>query len=97
VLLKSVQAGRRKPAAALRIVRAARERADNVSRLLHALGDTEEQLPLNVRFRHMGKRLKDQELDKETAGIYADLTLAMHDLNLLLSEAFYPGSVRRET
>jgi uncharacterized protein len=97
VLLKSVQAGRTKPAAAMRIVHTARERADKVRRLLDALGDKEEQLPLSARFRHTGKRLKEQELDEETAGIYADLTLAVHDLNLLLSDAFYPGSVKRET
>lgn len=97
VLLKSVQAGRTKPAAAMRIVRTARERADKVRRLLHALGDTEGQLPLSARFRHTGKRLKELELDEETTGTYAELTLAVHDLNLLLSDAFYPGSVKRET
>jgi Fe-S-cluster containining protein len=97
VLLKSVQVSQTKPAAAMRIVRTARERADKVRHLLNALGDNEEQLPLSVRFRHTGKRLKDRELDEETAGIYADLTLAVHDLNLLLSDAFYPGSVRRGT
>ena len=97
VLLKSVQASRTKPAAAMRIVRTARERADKVRRLLHALGDTEDQLPLSARFRQTGKRLKERELDEETADTYAQLTLAVHDLNLLLSDAFYPGSVKRET
>ena len=97
VLFKSVRAGRTKPAAALRMIRTARERADKVRRLLHALGDTDEQLPLSARFRHTGKRLKGHELDEETADNYAQLTLAVHDLNLLLSEAFYPGSVKRET
>ena len=96
VLLKSVEARRTTPAAAMRVVRTARERTEKVRRLLHALGDTAEQLPLSVRFRHTGKRLMEQELDEETAGIYADLTLAVHDLNLLLSDAFYPGSVKRE-
>ena len=95
VLLKSVKAGRTQPAAAMRIIRTARERADKVRRLLHALGDTDEQLPLSARFRHTGKRLKERELDEETADTYAQLTLAVHDLNLLLSDAFYPG--KRET
>jgi hypothetical protein len=31
-------------------------------------------------------------LDEETADTYAQLTLAVHDLNLLLSDAFYPGT-----
>jgi hypothetical protein len=96
VLLKSVQAGRTEPAAALRIIRTARERADKVRRLLGALGDTDEHLPLSARFRHTGKRLKERELDEETADRYAQLTLAVHDLNLLLGDAFYPGSARHE-
>jgi uncharacterized protein len=94
VLLKSVKAGRTEPAAALRIISAARERADKVRRLLGALGDTDIQLPLSTRFRQTGKRLKTCELDEETADTYAQLTLAVHDLNLLLGDAFYPGSTR---
>ena len=97
VLFKSVKAGRTQPAAAMRIIRTARERADKVRRLLQAVRDTDEQRPLSARFRHTGKRLKEQELDEETADNYAQLTLAVHDLNLLLSDAFYPGSVKRET
>jgi hypothetical protein len=92
VLLKSVKAGRTEPAAGLGIIRTARERAEKVRRLLDALGDTEEQLPLSARFRHTSKRLKERDLDEETADTYAQLTLAVHDLNLLLGDAFYPGS-----
>jgi Fe-S-cluster containining protein len=93
VLFKSVKAGQTEPAA-LRIIRTARERADKVYRLLRALGDTDEQLPLSARFRRTSKRLKEQELDEETADTYGQLTLAVHDLNLLLGDAFYPGSTR---
>jgi len=95
-LLKSVKAGYTEPAAALRVVRTARDRADKVRLLLHALGDTDEQLPLSARFRRTGKRLKEDELGEEDADIYGQLTLAVHDLNLLLSDAFYPGSTRHE-
>jgi len=97
VLLKSVKAGRTETAAALRIIRTARERADKVRRLLHALGDTAEQLPLSARFRRAGKRLKERDLDEETADTYGQLTLAVHDLNLLLGEAFYPSSTRHRS
>jgi uncharacterized protein len=97
VLLKSVKAGNTEPAAALRIIRTARERAEKVRRLLHALGDTDEQVSLGARFRRAGKRLQERDLDEETAEMYGELTLAVHDLNLLLGEAFYPGSVKRET
>jgi hypothetical protein len=96
VLLKSVQAGHTEPAAALRIIRTARERADKVRQLLLSLGNTDEELPLSARFRHTGKRLKERDLDEETADTYAQLTLAVHDLNLLLGDAFYPGSARHE-
>jgi hypothetical protein len=96
VLLKSVQAGHTEPAAALRIIRTARERADKVRQLLLSLGNTDEELPLSARFRHTGKRLQERELDEETADTYAQLTLAVHDLNLLLGDAFYPGSARHE-
>ena len=96
VLLKSVKAGHTEPGAALRIIWTARERADKVRRLLCALGDTDEQLPLSARFRRTGKRLKAGELDEETAELYGELTLAVHDLNLLLGDAFYPGSMRQE-
>ena len=94
VLLKRVKAGQTEPAAAGRIIRTARARADKVLRLLRALGDADEQLPLSARFRRTSRRLKEHELDKETADAYGQLTLAFHDLNLLLGDAFYPGSTR---
>ncbi len=97
LLLKSVKAGQTEPAAALRIIRTARNRADKVRRLLRALGDADEQLPLSKRFRRTSKRLGEQDLEEGAAGTYAQLTLAVHDLNLLLSDAFYPGSTRMES
>jgi hypothetical protein len=96
VLLKSVQAGQTQASAALRIIRTARDRADKVRRLLGALGDTDEQLPLSARFRRTGKRLKERDWDEETADTYSQLTLAVHDLNLLLGDAFYPGSASQK-
>ena len=96
-LLHSVKAGRTDHGAAVRIIRTARERAEKVRRLLHALGDTDEQLPLSARFRRTGKRLKEHELSEDDAEAYGQLTLAVHDLNLLLSEAFYPGSTRHRS
>jgi Fe-S-cluster containining protein len=94
VLFQSVKAGHTEPAAALRIIRTARARADKVLRLLRALGDADEHLSLSARFRRTGKRLQEQALDEETADTYGQLTLAVHDLNLLLGDAFYPGSTQ---
>jgi hypothetical protein len=96
LLLKSVQAGRTETPAAVRIIRNARERADTVRRLLGALGDTDTHLPLSARFRHTNKRMQQRELDEATADTYAQLTLAVHDLNLLLGDAFYPGNLLRD-
>jgi hypothetical protein len=36
--------------------------------------------------------MESSELDDESADCFGELTLAVHDLNLLLSGAFYPGS-----
>jgi len=91
LLLKSVKAGRTEPAAALRIIGRARELADKVRRLLRELGDSEEALSLGARFRRTVRRMENLELDETTADLYARLTLAVHDLNRLLAEAFYPG------
>ena len=69
----------------------AREQADRVRRLLRDLGDTEESLSLGVRFRRTARRMECRELDEPTATLHAQLTLAVHELNRLLAEAFYPG------
>jgi len=90
-LLQSVKAGRTQPPEALRVIRTARDRADKVHCLLGALGDTESQLPLSTRFRRTARRLQNRELEGAAADTYALLTLAVHDLNLLLADAFYPG------
>jgi Fe-S-cluster containining protein len=97
VLFKSVKAGHTESTAALRIIRTAHERADKVRGLLRKLEDVDEQLPLSARFRRTGKRLQACDLDEETADLYAELTLAVHDLNLLLGDAFYPGSASQKS
>jgi Fe-S-cluster containining protein len=91
LLLKSVKGGHTQLAAALRIISTARERAERVRRLLRALGDADEHLPLSARFRRSAKRLERVGLDEASAAEYGELTLAVQDLNCILSEAFYPG------
>lgn len=90
LLLQAVKAGRLQPSAALRTIRHARRRAARVEHLLGQLGDTEVQLTLKVRFRRTSERLEQIGADRAQAELYAQLTLAVHQLNLLLSEAFYP-------
>jgi hypothetical protein len=91
LLLKSVKAGRTETAAALRIIRTALQRVKKVKHLLHELGDDDETVALSKRFRRMKRRLESGPLDDEAAEKFGDLTLAVHDLNMLLAEAFYPG------
>jgi uncharacterized protein len=91
LLLRNTQAGRIGRGEASRIVRTAKERAEKVRGLLRELGDTDEQTALSLRFQQAAKRFEKTPLADDKAEIYADLTLAVHDLNMLLSEAFYPG------
>jgi uncharacterized protein len=92
LLLKSAKAGHIEISPALRIIRRARERADKVRRLLHKLGDIDEQMPLSQRFRRVAKRMTNADIDEDTGDLFGELTMAVHDLNVLLSEAFYSGS-----
>jgi hypothetical protein len=92
LLLKSVKAGEIEPPQALRTIRTALQRVKKVKRLLQQLGDTDDTVALSKRFRKMQRTLESGPLDRETAQTYGDLTLAVHDLNMLLSEQFYPAS-----
>ncbi len=74
----------------LRVIRLARRRVDKVLRLLRKLGDTDEQLALNTRFRQTTKRMEKAAPDKNADRIYGQLTLAMHELHSVLREFFYP-------
>lgn len=77
--------------AALRLIMEARQRARIVVSLLRELGDHDEQLALSVRFRKTKRRLESDLVDEETASRFAELSLAVHNLNVLLSQRFYPG------
>lgn len=89
-LLKSVQTGETEVAAALRAIRAARRRAEQVRALLCEAGDANETVALNLRFKRMKKRFETSPPDNAQAGIFSRLTLAVHDLDLLLRAKFYP-------
>ncbi|MBA4149014.1 MAG: YkgJ family cysteine cluster protein [Verrucomicrobia bacterium] len=92
VLLRSTIEGNTEPAAALRIIRTTQKRAAKVIRLLRELGDENEHLSLSKRFKQVTKQFDTGHLTGESAGVYGDLTIAVHELNLILSSAFYPGS-----
>lgn len=82
---------------ALSLIGRARRQVGEVERLLCELGETDEQTPLSARFRRVAKRLSHADLNKRIAASYGALTLAIHELNLLVSETFYPGREANET
>jgi uncharacterized protein len=88
-LLKSVQAAETEVAVALRVIRTTRQRAERVRALLREAGDVDETLALSLRFKRTKKRFEASPPDEAAAEIFSRLTLAVHDLNLLLSGKFY--------
>ena len=60
--------------------------------MLRALGETTEAMALSRRFRQVQKRMESGPFSETDADLYGELTLAVHDLNVLLSEKFYPGT-----
>lgn len=90
LLFKSVSQGRTELAEALRIVRRARLLADRVRRLLRDLGDGNETVALSLRFRRMRARFEKGLAEEQAVDRFAELTMATHELNLLLSQAFLP-------
>lgn len=91
LLLKKFRGGRSSAAAALRQIRKAKEHLDKVKALLGQLGDNDETLPLARRFQRTRERLESAGTDPGVAAVYAELTVAVLDLNSLLSGVFYPG------
>lgn len=89
-LLKSVAAGDTNAEAALRAIREAKARAQKVVRLLRELGDHDEQIALSLRFKRVKRRLEKSSFDVAQAERFGELTLAVHDLNLVLRRDFYP-------
>jgi hypothetical protein len=91
LLLQSVKSGGVDAGEALRIIRRAQKLVAEVRELLIELGDTDERKPLRARFRSVCHRLDGASCGTEEAMVFGRLTLAMHNLNLLLAEKFYSG------
>ncbi len=94
-LLKSFRCGILAKQDVLEIISTARERVALVKELLRELGDTEVSVSLGVRFRRTAKRLERRNPDKANSDSFSRLTLAVHDLNRLVEEEFYPGLAQR--
>lgn len=90
-LLKSVAAGEMETPIALRAIREAQKRAERVKQLLHELGDDEESHALSLRFKRMQRRFESMPFEAVMTDKFGELTLAVHDLNLVLRAKFYPA------
>ncbi len=88
-LLKSVQTGETEVASALRIIDRTRKRADQVRILLRECGDANESMALSLRFKRTKRRFEASPPDEVLAEVFGRLTLAVHDLNLMLRRNFY--------
>lgn len=88
-VFKDAKAGRIPFAAALRLVKQARRRADKARRLLRELGDTEEHRALGERFHRVSERLESGAVDEGASSKFADLSLVIHRLKLQAHDKFY--------
>jgi len=95
-VFKDVKAGRTTPAAALRLIKQARRRADKARQLLRELGDTDEHRALGERFHRTSERLEAANADVATREKYADLSLEIHHLKLQAYNKFYTKAEAHE-
>ncbi len=89
LLLKNAQEGRVTESEALRVIKDGREKAARVQELLAQLGDNETTIALSKRFQSMRRKMENGPTDPEHIDIFGLLTVAVHELNVLLSERFY--------
>jgi len=89
-LFQAVARGGVRTEAALRVIRKTRQRAGAVRVLLRALDNSDEQAPLSARFQRVKRRVEAGPVEAASAHFYAKLTLAFHELNMVLRHEFYP-------
>ncbi|MFM7215006.1 MAG: YkgJ family cysteine cluster protein [Verrucomicrobiota bacterium] len=94
-LLLRVQSGEIRVEAAERLIRRTRKQSARVRQLLEALGDRSTALPLSQRFSRLRRRLEteaegDRKGSEERWELFAELTLAVHELQRQLRQEFYP-------
>lgn len=88
-VFKDAAAGRIDSAAALKLVKMARRRADNIRRLLRELGDIDEHRSLSDRFRRTQRRLESGHANPAAVDTYAELSVAVHEFDLLKHAKLY--------
>jgi hypothetical protein len=90
LLLKQAAAGIVEIEAALRLIRKTLKKADGIRALFQDLGCQDETGSFSRRFRQIQRRMESTEITEDQADSYARLTLAVHELNMMLRQSFYP-------
>lgn len=94
VVLQEQLAGRLSTKSALTIIRRAKRLAGRAAKMLTLLGDTGDKISLRQRYTKAVVRLNRINPTQEEASRFYELSTTMHQLNLLLSERFYPPDER---
>jgi uncharacterized protein len=76
---------------ALRIIRDAKAKLATINELLAKLENTDETLSHRARFKQVTQQMKDRKSDQAKTIAFGELTLAVHELNVLIAASFYPG------
>jgi hypothetical protein len=91
-LLQRVQRGERTEAAARKVITRARREADEVLRIVRALGDQNETWPLNRRYAALMAQPMDFSGDEARLELRGELMLAVGRLVELLESEFLAGA-----
>lgn len=75
----------------MRMVRATLSKVRHLEKALGSLGDTDDTMPLRIRFQRTLRKLQSSRVDLRAAVHVSELTLTMHSLTCALSRTFYPG------
>ena len=90
LLFKKVQKRETLADKALAVIKKAQAAVARVENLLEELGSDDRHLPLQKRFQVQLRRMEAGSIGAGEADVFAELTVAFHELNLLLREEFYP-------
>jgi hypothetical protein len=90
-LLKNVCSGRVKKSAGLRTIRQAKEKLAAINDFLVELGNNDATVSHRLRFKQVSREIKQKGASQGQAALFGELTVAVHQMNLLLAKSFYPG------
>jgi Fe-S-cluster containining protein len=92
VLLKNYLSDQLSASAALRLIRRAKRLAAKAAKTLHLLGDSGDKSSLRQRYKKAAARFEVEPSTAHQAALFCELSTTMHQLNLILSQHFYPAN-----